>query len=50
MQFKNLFSGNLDRLILKKLKDPYNSGEWVLNYELESQEETKLRDLYNTQQ
>lgn len=41
-----LMAGELDRLILNRISVPHNSTEFMINYELESEERTKLKDLY----
>jgi hypothetical protein len=46
MHYSKLFTGELERMILKKRDCPFMDGNIMINYELESQEETKLRDLY----
>jgi len=47
--YDNLLAGKLDRLILKKRNTPHHLGVWIINYDLESEVETKLRDLYKNQ-
>ena len=47
LQYTKLMDGSLNRLIIKKRANSVSyDGRWVSNYELESEEETKLRDLY----
>jgi hypothetical protein len=41
-----LMAGELDRLILNRMPSMLKSGSFLLNYELESEERTKLKDLY----
>jgi hypothetical protein len=47
--YAKLLSGKLDRMILRKRETPYRWYNWTSNYELESEVETKLRDLYKSQ-
>jgi hypothetical protein len=41
-----LMAGELDRLILNRRPSMLKSGDFLLNYKLESEERTKLKDLY----
>lgn len=41
-----LMAGELDRLILNRISVPRNLNGFMVNYELESAERTKLKDLY----
>ena len=41
-----LMAGELDRLILNRIPVPSNSNGFMVTYELESEERTKLKDLY----
>ena len=45
--FVKLFSGELERIILNKLENPWKENNLFVNYELESEHKTKLRNLYN---
>ena len=44
--YTKLLSGELDRLILNKRETSVKWDNWIVNYKLESEVETKLRDLY----
>lgn len=48
-KYEKLLSGNLERLILRKIDVPEVWGKWSVNYVLESEVETKLRELYRSQ-
>ncbi len=44
--YKKLMAGELDRLILNRRPSLHKLGDFLLNYRLESEERTKLKDLY----
>ena len=43
-------SGDLDRIILRKRDSIWEKQGWSINYSLESEVETKLRDTYPSPQ
>lgn len=48
-KYEKLLSGNLEKLIIRKIDVPEVWGKWSVNYVLESEVETKLRELYRSQ-
>lgn len=50
MHFQKLISGELDRIILRKRESIWDIDGFVINYQLESEIKTKLRDTYPSPQ
>lgn len=50
IHYQKLMSGDLDRIILRKRDSIWEKQGWSINYSLESEVETKLRDTYPSPQ
>jgi hypothetical protein len=46
IHYQKLMSGDLDRIILRKRDSIWEKQGWSINFSLESEIETKLRDTY----